>query len=640
MAAATESPGLTPDQVALLELMAVHRLDYDALAGVLGVPSRQVRARGRDAILALAPDTAAAVAPRWRGRLADRALRQQNAGQAAVTRLHLARSAAARRWVAELRRVLDSGPAPAPARRRLRPPPGMSNGGAPHDVPPPEDGPEDGERAEPRLSAKEVRGRAAAGVALLAVRGVSIRIVGMASNLLLARLLVPRDFGLVATGTAIVMFGDYLANSGLGSALIRHRRPPGRSMLRAVVGLQVSVTVAFAAVVGAVGILLAGTSGRIAAVMVLGLPIVTLRTPSIVLLERSLAYRVLALVDVTDALVYAAWSIATVAAGWGVWGLATAGIARAVGGTALIARLGPCGIVPPGGSWRQLRSIAGFAARFQSIGMLNLVRDQGLNLGTAAIAGLTTLGLWTLVYRVLQTVLLVYEGMWRVSYPAMSQLMAAGEDVRPILERGIRVVAAASALFLAPVAACGAALFPSLLGARWGPAASILPGMCLGLVIGGPVSVSLAGFLFACGDSGTPLRGTALHTAAQFAVGFSLLPVLGPVALGLAALTASMVDAAVIARAARRRAGVRSLPELAPAVLAAVAAATPGWLLTHAYPPTIGLALGAAALTVAVYLALLAVVARPLLVDLWSLVLSAAHRRRPVARGELLAATS
>ena len=80
-----------------------------------------------------------------------------------------------------------------------------------------------------RLALDDVRGRAASGAALLGARGALIYALGIVANLALARLLVPRDFGLVALGTVLVVLGTYLAIGGLGAALIRREQSPERS---------------------------------------------------------------------------------------------------------------------------------------------------------------------------------------------------------------------------------------------------------------------------------------------------------------------------------------------------------------------------------------------------------------------------
>src|SRR2546421_2736296 len=85
-----------------------------------------------------------------------------------------------------------------------------------------------------QLAADEVRGRATSGAALLGARGLLVMLVGIVANLVLARLLTPRDFGLVTIGTVLLTLGGYLAEGGLGAALIQRSEPPRRRELEAV----------------------------------------------------------------------------------------------------------------------------------------------------------------------------------------------------------------------------------------------------------------------------------------------------------------------------------------------------------------------------------------------------------------------
>jgi hypothetical protein len=50
------------------------------------------------------------------------------------------------------------------------------------------------------------------------------RLLGLLSTVILARLLVPGDFGLVAMAMVAVGFFDVLLDLGVGSALIQHER--------------------------------------------------------------------------------------------------------------------------------------------------------------------------------------------------------------------------------------------------------------------------------------------------------------------------------------------------------------------------------------------------------------------------------
>src|SRR5207248_929994 len=104
------------------------------------------------------------------------------------------------------------------------------------------------------------------------------------------------------------------AEGGFGAALIRRETRPDRAELEAINGVQLTVTVAGAGLVAAAAAPF-GHDGLVVAAMVASLPILALRTPSVIVLERDLQYRVIATADVVEALAYYLWALGAVAAG-------------------------------------------------------------------------------------------------------------------------------------------------------------------------------------------------------------------------------------------------------------------------------------------------------------------------------------
>jgi hypothetical protein len=96
---------LSAEKRAIVELVLQQGKTYGELAGMLGMPETRVRELARDALVELAPVTAAGVEEDWRGQLADYVLGQQVAPEATATKGHLRRSEPARAWA---RSLLDS----------------------------------------------------------------------------------------------------------------------------------------------------------------------------------------------------------------------------------------------------------------------------------------------------------------------------------------------------------------------------------------------------------------------------------------------------------------------------------------------------------------------------------------------------
>jgi len=472
--------------------------------------------------------------------------------------------------------------------------------------------------AEQEMAPGDVAKRALSGAVLLGARGVILRIVSLVGSILLARMLVPEKFGIVAFGATFLNFAGFLSDAGLAAGLIRRAEQPTRRELEAVLALQLAGTGAVAAVVAAVAAPF-GLIGQVTAVMVASLPITAMRAPGTIVLERRLEYRPLAFVEIVDSVAYFAWALVTVKLGWGVWGLATAMLARSVAGTVTMLAVSPLRSLRPRWDIGAVRAVLRFGVQFQLVSFANVLRDEGLNLGTAMLVGVPVLGLWSQAEKLLVVPFLLFTSLWRVSFPAMSRLVSGGVDVRPTIRRGISFGLVMTGALLAPLVAAADVGVPVLFGEEWRGAASVVPWASLGLMFSGPVSTAAAGYLYAVGDAGRVLKSLLYQTAARFAVVFPLLPVIGVQAHGVGWLVACVVETVVLAQGVRGHLDVPIYQQLpVPTLVAAVAAAT-GWAVSQAMGETVVSAVAAAFVALAVYAAGLVVAQRGALRDAWSL---------------------
>ena len=465
------------------------------------------------------------------------------------------------------------------------------------------------------LGGGEIRKRVVAGAAAIGARGVAINILAFVGNVALARLLVPADFGTVAMGLALLTLMTLVADGGLGAGLIRRPQPPSAEDLRALLGVQLVLSCLIAGVSVAVSLRL-GRTADVVALILAALPVTALRGPAIVRLQRQLTFGPQAAVEVTEVFAYYAWGIATVALGFGVWGLASASIVKALTGTAVLLRMAPDGLVRPLTRPSYIRPMLRFGVRFQAVQVIGSIRDQGASIGTAAVAGAATLALWTIAWRLMQVPFLLFQTLWRVSFPAMAQLEAAGEDPRPIIERVVRLAAAGTGVILTALAASSPSLIPALFGRVYADAADAVPPVCLALQISGPVSVAAAGYLFASGQVGVVLRASVLQVFIWFGIAFPLLPFVGVGAVGIGFSAAALTETVIFTRAVRRATGARLVPGLVVPFAAAAAASGCGWLLATVMGPTLPGAIASAAVGVALYALAMLVAERALVAEL------------------------
>jgi O-antigen/teichoic acid export membrane protein len=472
--------------------------------------------------------------------------------------------------------------------------------------------------AEDALSTSTVRRRAVTGAVVDALRAIGTRSVGLVGTVVTARLLTPYDFGLVAIGTTVLAFGSVLDDGGLGTALIRRPEPPTKSELQALHAFQFGFDLLLVLVIALVMVPF-GVIGQVTTVIVASLPLGACRAPIYILYERKMSFRPMAVVEVVQTAVYYAWAITTIVIGWGVWGLATAYVVSVSAGSVLLLVMLPEGRVAPIPSWTKVRGLLAFGIRYQAYNLLHMLRDQGANILVASFGGVVMLGLWGVAWRIIQVPVSLFQALWRVSYPGIARLVAAKEDIGPTIERVIALVAIGTGVLLAPLAASAAAWIHVLMGAKWVGAGSAIAPACFSMAFGVPISVALAGYLWAIGDASTPLRATALGIPATLLLILLLLPWLGVMGVGTAYIASAVVECIFFVRAARRTTKVEIGARLAVPLCVGTVAAFLGWLVQRSIGLNLAGAVASSAVALAVFVGGLAAVHRPDLGDAWRL---------------------
>jgi O-antigen/teichoic acid export membrane protein len=280
----------------------------------------------------------------------------------------------------------------------------------------------------------------------VAVSQASRLIAQVLGMVILARLLSPSDFGVVAMASIVTGFAWMFRDFGTMTALIQRRELP-RALLDSVfwlnvgVGLAIAILIALAAPVIAVAMHEARLT-EILWLFAVAFPIVSLGLVQQGLLERASRFRSVALIESCAALAGLATAVLAALAGWGVYSLVYQTI---VAWTVVTAGLWAVSTWRP--AWRcslaLIREIAGFSG--------NLVGFQvftyfARNMDTVLIGrflGATDLGYYNLAYRLmiwpLQNISWVAG---RAFFPAMSRLQDDKQRLR------FAYVRAAAAVFL------------------------------------------------------------------------------------------------------------------------------------------------------------------------------------------------
>jgi O-antigen/teichoic acid export membrane protein len=449
------------------------------------------------------------------------------------------------------------------------------------------------------LSRDEVKHRSLAGVFFLTFSSVINLVVALGASLVLARLLTPEDFGVVAIGATAMLLGNALADGGLGAGMVQRPEPPTRAELRTINGLQFAIALVVCLPVAAVALAGFGRAGAITALMVMSLPITTLQAPGRITLTRAMRYDRQVVAETSSLVTAQVLTVVAVVLGAGVWGLAAGTVFKAIMATVLINRLSG-GFYPPSlRGWRKFGDLLLFGVKFQASFYTFLGREQGLNILLAATAGVGPLGIWTFTNRIFQLPSLMFNSLYVVGFPAMSNILARGEDIGPIILRTVRRAAIFGTFVFATFAAASPKLIPVMFGDQWLDAATILPFICLSTLLLGSVAVAATSYLPAVGRPGIVAVASACLGIVWLAVTAALLPSIGVAAIGIGNLAGAIVEVAVLNSATRRASGVAPLGPLVRPLAVAVLSGSVGWLVCTEGPDGFLTAVAGASLTFA-----------------------------------------
>jgi len=177
------------------------------------------------------------------------------------------------------------------------------------------------------------------------------QVISWATTLLVARLLSPADYGIVGMATVVLGVVQLINEFGIGAAIVQ-RRDMSESTIARVGGFAVALGFVFFAVSLILAPLLAAFFGEPAVapvVAVLGINFITssVRTIPFALLMRDLKFRMLAGIEMVEALCLAAGTLAFALAGFGYWSLVLGSVAAKAIGSAVAAAKSPHRIAWP-----------------------------------------------------------------------------------------------------------------------------------------------------------------------------------------------------------------------------------------------------------------------------------------------------
>lgn len=408
----------------------------------------------------------------------------------------------------------------------------------------------------------------------------------LGSQLILARLLMPADFGLVAMATPVIGFVQVVADLGLTQAVVSHPRL-SLSQLNAFFWINLALSALLALVAALLGPMMALLFGepRVTGIVVACALLIVVSgagTLQGALLNRQLRFGVIGLVDVGSLAIMVLVSATFAWLGWGYWSLVFAQAASTCTTTLLYWILS---------SWRprapaldaQAVTLVKFGGNItvsNLAGYLNTTLDNvlvGVGLGRVA------LGLYDRAWKLaVQPLSQIQAPFHRVAIPALSRLVEAPDRYRAAflqMTQAMLVVVTPAMIFAAIYAQ---PLIAFLLGDRWVPAAPIFAWLCVGAAVT-PINSAMFWLFVSQGRAREQMiYGTAAATINVLAyaaglplgiAGVAMVSALSVYALQTPLLLSSAIRTGPIDRAV--------MFKLAPNLIAGGVAALIGWQMDH-----------------------------------------------------------
>lgn len=341
----------------------------------------------------------------------------------------------------------------------------------------------------------------------------STRAILLVSTIVLARILRPSDFGLLALATLAVGVFGFLGELGLGSAFTA-RQDLDRRAQGTVLSLMLAAGGFTAVVVTALAPLIARLFGAPRLAPVLAVLSLTLFINGFTwfyeqVLVRELAFQRRFIALLCQALGNGIVTISAALLGAGVWSLVVGQLAGMAVQAAVQLRVTPYRVHL---SWdrqvarRMIRAGRGFMA----LGGLTFVRQNLDYFAVARVLGPRPLGFYSMAYRLTDLPSAAVAGpIAKVTFPTFARMHARGEDVGGAFLKTLRYIALITVPVAVGLSAAARPLTLTVLGEQWLPMVETLVVLGIWSAVRS-LQVTCSWFLNALDRAGTSAALTAI----------------------------------------------------------------------------------------------------------------------------------
>ncbi len=323
------------------------------------------------------------------------------------------------------------------------------------------------------MSAERLEHKVVSGVVWSFAEKFLTMLVQMVVSIIVARRLMPEDFGVMAILTFFTSVALTIVDSGFSQTLIR-KREPSDSDYRSVFLFNVVVALVLYFVLWALAAPIARFYGHsvirdVAPVLFLLLPINSLCVVQTVMFTREFRFKLLSNIVFFASLVSGVVAVAMAVAGCGIWALVAQRLLQ-MGIKAVAFWLIRRWRVRGGVSLSALRDMAPFSLRLLATDLIASIYNNVAHLFVGKIYSTASLGYYSQAQKLKDlAVISTVQSVQGVTYPALSKLLADEEKFSVGYERIVRLLSFVLFPAMLGLVAISSDMFMLLLGERWMP---------------------------------------------------------------------------------------------------------------------------------------------------------------------------
>lgn len=284
------------------------------------------------------------------------------------------------------------------------------------------------------------------GTFYLTIRRVILLITAFFSNVILARLLMPKDFGLFVFVSFIVSFFYTMSELGLNSAIIQKNKELSQTELTSsflatfVIGLFFSILLYFSSSL----LYMFFPTYTIEIVqatklMSISLLISILSVVPMALLERAMNYKVISFIEVFSSVLYQIFAIIFALIGYGSMSFVYAYLILV--STATILSFVCTKWIPHGSVNRlEMMRLVKFGLPYQASNIIGMVKDSSMTFLAGVFVGAQGLGYLNWAKNTTTVSSMVTDGYGRVAFSAMSKIQSENLKLQNGIEKSIRIL--------------------------------------------------------------------------------------------------------------------------------------------------------------------------------------------------------